>query len=125
VAYTTTKHGIVGLSTSLREEARSYNVKVSVVCPSIVRTPIIENNSLLKIDREKIVSSPIYKRAPSAERAVRKILKGVRADKAIIPVNSDAGVIWRLYRYVPFLALLHTRLKLKLGRRLVARSQTS
>lgn len=123
VAYTTTKYGVVGLSTSLREEAGAYNVKVSVVCPSVVKTPIIENTNLLKIDREKIISSRLYQNAPSPEKAVRKILKGVTANRAIIPVNPNAGFIWRLYRYAPSIALSLNRLRAKIGRKLVAESQ--
>lgn len=122
VAYTTTKFGVVGLSTSLREEAKAYNIKVSVVCPSVVKTAIVENNHLLKIDRDKILSSPRYKIAPSPEKAVRQILRGVMADKAIIPVNPDANIIWKLYRYAPSIALLYNKLRVKIGRKLVAAS---
>src|SRR4030042_5567326 len=42
VAYTTTKHAIVGLSKSLRAEAAQYGIRVSVLCPGAVRTPILE-----------------------------------------------------------------------------------
>src|SRR5262249_37982231 len=41
LSYTTSKHAIVGLSKSLRVEARRYGVRVSVLCPGIVRTPIL------------------------------------------------------------------------------------
>ncbi len=122
VAYTTTKHGIVGLSTSLREEAKAYNVNISVVCPSFVRTPIFENTKLLKVDREIITSSPAFKNAPSPKRAVEQILKGVVNNKAVIPVNRDANILWRLYRYAPAIALLAGKLKLKIGRKMVAES---
>jgi short-subunit dehydrogenase len=37
-AYATTKHAVVGLSTSLRAEAAELRVKVSVVCPGFVQT---------------------------------------------------------------------------------------
>lgn len=123
VAYTTTKFAIVGLSTSLRDEAKAYNVKVSAVCPGVVKTPIFENTNLLKIDRNKITSSPLIKRAPPADKAVRQIIKGVIADKAIIPVNPSADIIWRLYRYTPSIALLLNKVRIKIGRRLVAESQ--
>ena len=39
-SYFTTKHAVVGLSKALRIEARQYGVKVSVVCPGVIRTPI-------------------------------------------------------------------------------------
>jgi len=33
IAYTSSKHAVVGLSTSLRTEAAGLAVKVSIVCP--------------------------------------------------------------------------------------------
>ena len=123
VAYATTKFGVVGLSTSLREEAKAYNIKISVVCPSIVKTTMFENTQLLNIDREKLTASNAFKKAPSPKKAVRQILKGVMADKAIIPVNPDAGFIWRLYRFAPSIALFFNTVKIKIGRKMVAESQ--
>jgi NAD(P)-dependent dehydrogenase (short-subunit alcohol dehydrogenase family) len=41
-AYAASKHAVVGLSTSLRAEAANLGVKVSVACPAIVRTPILD-----------------------------------------------------------------------------------
>ena len=42
VPYATTKHAVVGLSISLRAEAAAYGVKVSVLCPSAIETPILD-----------------------------------------------------------------------------------
>ncbi len=42
VAYSTTKHAVVGLSLSLRAEAAVYGVGVSVLCPGALETPIID-----------------------------------------------------------------------------------
>lgn len=42
VAYATTKYGVVGLSKSLRAEAAQIGVRVSVLCPGVIRTPILD-----------------------------------------------------------------------------------
>ena len=39
--YSAVKHAVVGLSKSLRIEAAAKGVRVSVLCPSFVRTPIL------------------------------------------------------------------------------------
>jgi NAD(P)-dependent dehydrogenase (short-subunit alcohol dehydrogenase family) len=39
--YTATKHAVVGLSQALRVEAKAYGVRVSVLCPGFVDTPIL------------------------------------------------------------------------------------
>ncbi|MCG8461452.1 MAG: SDR family oxidoreductase, partial [Holophagales bacterium] len=43
VAYGAAKHAVVGLCRSLRIEARRHRVRVSALCPGVVRTRILEN----------------------------------------------------------------------------------
>lgn len=40
--YSMTKHAIVGLSHSLRIEAAAYGVRISVLCPASVETPMLD-----------------------------------------------------------------------------------
>jgi len=40
-SYCATKHAVVGLSRTLRAEARTRGVRVSVLCPGPIRTPIL------------------------------------------------------------------------------------
>ncbi len=40
-----TKHAVVGLSTSLRVEAASHGVRVSVVCPGVIDTPLLDKGN--------------------------------------------------------------------------------
>ena len=40
--YSMTKHAVVGLTTSLRPEAASHGVRVSVVCPGVIDTPLLD-----------------------------------------------------------------------------------
>lgn len=42
VAYSTTKHAVVGLSRSLRIEAAVHGVGVTVLCPGALETPILD-----------------------------------------------------------------------------------
>ena len=41
VGYTATKYAVVGLSRALRIEAEVRGVRVSVICPGVIRTPIM------------------------------------------------------------------------------------
>jgi short-subunit dehydrogenase len=50
--YATSKHALVGLSTSLRAEAAGLGVRVSVVCPAFVRTGIYDRNRYVGLRRE-------------------------------------------------------------------------
>jgi NAD(P)-dependent dehydrogenase (short-subunit alcohol dehydrogenase family) len=55
--YATTKHAVVGLSTSLRGEAARHGVRVSVLCPGLIDTPIKDNMTLLNTDRQALLKS--------------------------------------------------------------------
>ena len=40
--YVTAKHGLIGLAKVLAKEGAEYNVAANVVCPSFVRTPLVD-----------------------------------------------------------------------------------
>ena len=101
-AYAATKHAIVGLSTSLRAEAAHFGVKVSVVCPGLIDTPIKDTAKLLNCDRETLLNSVPLKLHPASQCA-RAILRGVARNQAIIVVTAFAKFLWLLYRLAPAL----------------------
>lgn len=47
-AYCASKHGVIGLSHSLAEEVRQYGVRVNVLLPDAVDTPMWEQNGVLR-----------------------------------------------------------------------------
>ncbi len=107
--YAMTKHAVVGLSVSLREEARRHRVRVSAVCPSVIGTPMADTARVLGeegllIDR---VGRPTW--LPDADYCASKALAGVRRNKALIPVTASAHIGWRLYRLWPGLLRPVTR----------------
>jgi short-subunit dehydrogenase len=98
--YALTKHAVVGLSVSLREEATLYGVKVSVVCPGFVDTPIKDATRLLGVEREAVLSNLPVKLYP-AEACARDALRGVERNRAVIVVTAPAKVGWLFYRLAP------------------------
>jgi NAD(P)-dependent dehydrogenase (short-subunit alcohol dehydrogenase family) len=99
LSYTTSKFGVVGLSNALRVEGRELGVKVSVVCPGFIDTPIYYTSKAANIDREK--SFAHFPKFLSADECARIILKGVERNKAIIVVTLLAKVLWILHRISP------------------------
>lgn len=112
VGYSMAKHGVVGLSIGLRPEAASRGVRVSVICPGVIRTPILYDGgkygkliSEKKIPGEKMEKE--FERLKPMEPRVfaRKVLKKVARNKAIIVVPAWWKIFWWLNRFSPSLGL--------------------
>jgi len=100
VPYATTKHAIVGLSTSLRAEARGLGVNVTVVCPGNIQSNIYKDGTIVRAGWEDIMARlPVE--MMKTEKAVKKILAGVRKNKAIVVFPADASILWMLHRIKP------------------------
>lgn len=99
--YSTTKYGVVGFCTAFRPEAAAYGIKVSVVCPGPVQTPILQTSEI--VGAKESLKQQLTKKNNwiPAEKAAEIILKGVKKNKAIIPVTAIASIMWRFYRYFP------------------------
>jgi NAD(P)-dependent dehydrogenase (short-subunit alcohol dehydrogenase family) len=101
VSYTASKHAVVGLSRALRVEAERHGVRVSVLCPGAIRTPILTRG---KYGRYQGVSDDELAKfweafrpmAPEkfAERALSAVLRG----DAIIVVPAWWKAFWYLDR---------------------------
>ncbi len=104
-AYCTSKHGIVGLSLSLRAEGADLGVKVSAACPGDMKTKIYENMVVVNMPREQVatLSRRTHYLMPqmSAEAAARAILRGVAHNRPLIVFPFAVQVIWHLYRRFP------------------------
>jgi short-subunit dehydrogenase len=100
VAYAATKHAVVGLSTSLRAEAAQLGIRVSVICPGVIRTPILEGGKYGRM----LIDIPPDKLRQIWEKLVSK-------NRAIIIVPARWKLFWLIYRLFPafgiFLAQKH------------------
>jgi NAD(P)-dependent dehydrogenase (short-subunit alcohol dehydrogenase family) len=104
-AYCTSKHGIVGLSLSLRGEGADLGVKVSAACPGDMKTNIYDNMVVVNMPREQVatLSRRTHYLMPqmSAQAAARAILRGVSRNRPLIVFPVAVQVIWQLYRRFP------------------------
>ena len=101
-AYATTKHAVVGLSTSLRAEAAELGIKVSVVCPGFVQTRVHDAATYIGIKREDAISEMSSSmKLMDATDCARVILRGVERNKAIITDTALTRLLWWLYRLNP------------------------
>ncbi len=103
VSYAASKYAIVGLSNALRVEGAGLGVKVSVVCPGFIKTPIFYTSKFVKLDREKLLE--LMPKGIAPEKCARVILRGVGNNKATIVVTPLAKFLWLLQRISPGLML--------------------
>ena len=99
-AYAATKHAVVGLSSTLRVEAAAFGVKVSVVCPGLVDTPILDSTKYVNLDANAIRAVSPEKPIPP-RKAARQILRGVEQNRFYILMTATAHLLWRVHRYAP------------------------
>jgi NAD(P)-dependent dehydrogenase (short-subunit alcohol dehydrogenase family) len=111
VSYSAAKYGIVGLSHTLRAEAADLGVRVSVVCPGFIETPIFDTSKVVNLDRDKLMAE-VSKPMP-ADQCAREILRGVERNKPTIVITAAGKIFWRLYRYAPWLIDLLERRAVK------------
>ena len=100
--YVVSKFGVLGLSLVMRVEGALKGVKVSVVCPGLVNTPIFLSPSY-NVDLKKYAEavSKVLAQIATPDECAEVILKGVAENKPIITVTEPAKWMWYLSRINP------------------------
>jgi NAD(P)-dependent dehydrogenase (short-subunit alcohol dehydrogenase family) len=113
VSYAAAKHAVVGLSTSLRIEAATAGVRVSVLCPGVIDTPILEGGKygrMLQPVPPEVARAYWQRLRPmKPDRFADLALRAIAKNKAIIIVPSWWKVIWWINRLSPSLGLRVSR----------------
>ncbi len=127
VSYCATKYAVVGLSTSLRVEAEQYGVMVSVLCPGVVKTAILDGGKYHRelVDISDELKDKFWKifRPISPEKFAGKVLNQVAANRQIIIVPSWWRMGWWLQRISPALACRFARLSFGWARKQLEEDQ--
>jgi NAD(P)-dependent dehydrogenase (short-subunit alcohol dehydrogenase family) len=115
-AYSTTKWAIVGFSTALRAEATGLGVKVSVVCPGLVRTDMGEHNVYWNVRKEDYLPRLPWRWMVKPDKAAKCILRGVERNQALIVFPFSVRVGWWLHRafpwaFVPLMRIMLSRFR--------------
>ena len=102
-AYNCTKFAVVGLGETLRAEVRKYNIGVSTICPSWMKTRIavdgrmeLRKNTIA--NRDNVVKA-YAKFAWPPEWVAKAVVKAARKNKSVVPVGPDAWFLWFLKRF--------------------------
>ncbi len=99
--YTAAKYGVVGLTQALRHETEDLGVRMTLVCPGIVRTAFYDAIEIIGTDRETYMAR-MPRRLITPERAAEIILEGVARNRAMIVFPLHAKVLWWISKFAPF-----------------------
>ncbi len=129
-SYTASKHAVVALSKALRLEAERHNVKVSVLCPGAVRTPILTGGRYGRMTNigasdEDILKSWEPMRPMAPDRFAARVLRAVLRGDAIVIVPAWWKAFWYLERLSPAISMRVGRLVLKRMREMQSTSSRS
>jgi len=105
--YALTKHAIVGLSTSLRIEAAALGVRVSVLCPAAIETPLLDSENPAgftqlswRPDMRRFLTKLAGPPYP-ADKLAAEALAAIERNVGIIVLPGKARILWRLGRFFP------------------------
>ncbi len=112
-SYSTTKHAIVGLSKALRVEAGAAGVRVSVLCPGVVRTALLSGGKhglfvgAIPEEEQRDRALRYFERfrPMDAREFAAKVLNQVARSRPIIVVPAWWKAFWWLDRLSPALSL--------------------
>jgi NAD(P)-dependent dehydrogenase (short-subunit alcohol dehydrogenase family) len=103
--YSTSKYAVVGLSLALRGEAATHGVRVSVLCPGYVETPLLDRPDDEAPDTGFRSIRPLIRashgRTTTPEKVAAACLRGLDRDQAVIVTPLQARLAWRAYRLAP------------------------
>jgi short-subunit dehydrogenase len=94
-AYSGSKHAVMGFADALREELREQPVRVRVVCPPPVATPMLMNLPELP---------PVYKLSPPqpVDRIASAILRGLEGRKNLLLLDTPSRLLWWAQQRAPW-----------------------
>lgn len=101
--YGATKHGVVGLCRSLRIEAREHGVRVTALCPGVIRTAILVDAGVYgRVTRKIPASAQLAEferfRPMDPDRFADQVLSRLLRNPAIIVVPRWWKIIWWINR---------------------------
>lgn len=104
--YTATKHAVVALSKALRMEAKRHGVRVSALCPGVIRTPILSGGkygrlNMVGVSDETLLALWERLRPMDVDVLARKAAQAVARNEGIIVIPGWWKALWLFDRLLP------------------------
>ena len=103
-AYVATKSGLMALSRSVRADWCRWGVGVSVVCPGVTKTDIIQHTRFVGRRDDPVVrarTAGLFRRGHPPAKVAAAIIDAVDRDRPVVFVGWEARMAWALHRAAP------------------------
>jgi NAD(P)-dependent dehydrogenase (short-subunit alcohol dehydrogenase family) len=101
--YCTTKWGLLGLSEVLHYELMPHNIGVSVVCPLMVNTPLVDTVELVGVSQQSDVVKEIKNRFRKSgvppERVADMMISAIEKNKFMVLTSFDIKFLYFLKKH--------------------------
>jgi len=110
IPYTTSKHAIVGMSLAARAELADSGIRVSVLCPGTIMTPMIQEGASPKrwvgsYSQEKLEKFFQGAKGMPPDLFARKALHRIAKNDPVIVIPAGYKMLWYINRLSPSLAV--------------------
>jgi len=102
-SYNMTKAGVIAISETLRTELSPLGIGVSVVCPSFIKTNLMDQFRSPEARQRKLAEGFFSKSILSVEAVAQNIIKSVSRNKMHIIPQIDGKFLWWSKRHTPWL----------------------
>lgn len=99
-AYNVSKAGVLALSETLSAELSGSGIKVTVLCPTFVKTNIV-NDGRISGSASGLAASVMKYTGVSPERIARGTLDAHDRGRFYVVPQLDAKLVWHLKRHIP------------------------
>ena len=104
-AYASAKFGLVGLSEVLLFDLEPHNIKVSVICPGAVDTPLVDTVEVLGIDPQnpkvKKFKQSFRERASTPNQVAKTIIKAVEKEQFLVIPSRLMKFLYFSKKFLP------------------------
>jgi NAD(P)-dependent dehydrogenase (short-subunit alcohol dehydrogenase family) len=115
--YAMSKSAVVSLTLALRLEAERHAVRVNVICPGVVETPLLDTSNPKGLpplehgvpDQRAFLRRGVRTGISDPDSVAADIVRDLDKNKAIIVRPSSARWLWLTYRLSPALTLAYAR----------------
>ncbi|WP_054813667.1 SDR family oxidoreductase [Nocardia arizonensis] len=103
--YSAAKFGLRGVSEVLRFDLRRHGIRVSLVCPGAMATPMVDSVDIAGIDRQdrtiQRAMTAFRRHAVTADKAAKIVVRGVERNRYMVFTSNDIRLGHWAQRHFP------------------------